>query len=64
MIQPRLSNGFLKGMNSLIQAAKSRVRGCQTTRNLVTMLSRLGAQLNFSYSLETAKEPKNLILLE
>ena len=32
-----LSNGLLEGMNSLIQAAKSRARGYRTNTNLITM---------------------------
>ena len=43
-----LSKGLLEGLNSLIQAAKSRVRGYRRPRNLATMISLLGAKLNFS----------------
>ena len=44
----RLSKGLLEGMNSLIQAAKSRARGYRTNTNLTTMLSLLGAKLKFN----------------
>lgn len=42
-----LSNGLLEGMNSLIQAAKSRARGYRTNTNLITMIYLLGAKLHF-----------------
>ena len=42
----RLNNGLLEGLNSLIQAAKSRARGFRTTENLIAMISLLGAKLN------------------
>ena len=44
----RLSNGILEGMNSLIQAAKSRARGYRTTTNLIAMIYLLGAKLDFA----------------
>lgn len=44
----KLTGGLLEGMNSLIQAAKSRVRGYRTPRNLAAMIYLLGAKLNFS----------------
>ena len=44
----RLTNGILEGLNSLIQAAKSRARGYRTTRNLIAMISLIGARLNFA----------------
>ena len=44
----KLSNGILEGMNSLIQAAKSRSRGYRTNTNLIAMIYLLGARLNFS----------------
>ncbi len=34
----QLSNGVLEGINSLIQAAKSKARGYRSTRNLITIL--------------------------
>ena len=43
----KLTNGILEGMNSLIQAAKSRARGYRTNKNLITMIYLLGAKLNF-----------------
>ena len=44
----RLSNGILEGLNSLIQAAKSRARGYRTTKNLIAMIYLLGAKLKFA----------------
>ena len=44
----KINHGILEGMNSLIQAAKSRARGYRTTKNLITMIYLLGAKLNFS----------------
>ena len=44
----KINNGILEGMNSLIQAAKSRARGYRTTKNRITMIYLLGAKLNFS----------------
>ena len=44
----KLTNGIPEGMNSLIQAAKSRARGYRTNTNLIAMIYLLGARLNFS----------------
>ena len=44
----KLTNGILEGMNSLIQAAKSRARGYRTTTNLIAMIYLLGAKLDFA----------------
>ena len=44
----RLSNGILEGLNSLIQAAKSRARGFRTTKNFIAMIYLLGAKLKFA----------------
>ena len=43
----KLTNGILEGMNSLIQAAKSRARGYRTNKNFITMIYLLGSKLNF-----------------
>ena len=32
-----LANGLLEGINSLLQAAKSKARGYRSIRNLITM---------------------------
>ena len=32
----RLNNGLLEGINSLVQAAKARVRGYRSKRNMIT----------------------------
>ena len=44
----KLTGGILEGMNSQIQAAKSRARGYRTTTNLIAMIYLLGAKLNFA----------------
>lgn len=42
-----LSNGILEGLNSLIQAAKSKARGYKTTKNLVIIAYLVTANLHF-----------------
>jgi transposase len=42
-----LTTGFIEGMNSLIQAAKSKARGYRSDRNIITMAYLLGAKLDF-----------------
>lgn len=42
-----LSTGFIEGMNSLIQAAKSKARGYRSDRNFIAMAYLLGAKLDF-----------------
>jgi len=42
-----LTNALLEGMNSLIQAAKSRARGYRSNRNFIAMAYLIGAKLNF-----------------
>ena len=44
----RLTVGLPEGMNSLIQAAKSRARGYRTNTNLIAMIYLLGAKLKFN----------------
>ena len=44
----KLTNGILEGMNSLIQAAKSRARGYRANTNLIAMIYLLGAKLKFN----------------
>jgi len=43
-----LSNGFLEGLNSLIQAAKAKARGYRTIRNLITMAYLIAGKLKFN----------------
>jgi len=43
----QLSNGVLEGINSLIQAAKSKARGYRSTRNLITILYLIAGKLDF-----------------
>lgn len=42
-----LTNALLEGMNSLIQAAKSRARGYRSSRNFIVMAYLIGAKLKF-----------------
>ena len=42
-----LTNALLEGMNSLIQAAKSRARGYRSHRNFIAMAYLIGAKLEF-----------------
>jgi transposase len=43
----KIYNGILKGINSLIQAAKARARGYRTVKNLTTMIYLIGSKLDF-----------------
>lgn len=43
-----LSNGLLEGINSLLQAAKSKARGYRTTRNLITIAYLIAGKLAFN----------------
>jgi len=42
-----LANGLLEGINSLLQAAKSKARGYRTIRNLITMAYLIAGKLDF-----------------
>ena len=42
-----LTNALLEGMNSLIQAAKSRARGYRSSRNFIAIAYLIGAKLEF-----------------
>ena len=41
----RLSNGLLEGINSLVQAAKSRARGYRNKQNMITIIYLTAAKL-------------------
>jgi len=43
----RLTTGFLEGINSLIQAAKARARGYQTSKNILAMSYLIAGKLDF-----------------
>lgn len=43
-----LTNALLEGLNSLIQAAKSRARGYRSNRNFIAMAYLIGAKLEFN----------------
>ena len=45
--ESRVSNGVLEGINSLVQAAKSRARGYRTSKNLITMIYLIAGKLDF-----------------
>ncbi len=42
-----LTNALLEGLNSLVQAAKSRARGYRSNRNFIAMAYLIGAKLKF-----------------
>lgn len=44
----RISNGLLKGINSLIQASKRRARGYRTTANLIAMTYLIAGKLDMA----------------
>lgn len=44
----KMTTGYLEGLNSLVQAAKSRARGYRTSRNLITMAYLIGGKLHFN----------------
>ena len=45
--ESRLTQGFLEGINSLVQAAKAKARGYRTTKNLIAVAYLLAGKLNF-----------------
>jgi transposase len=47
---PRINNGVLEGINSLIQAAKGRARGYRSNRYLINMIYLINGKLNFPLS--------------
>ncbi len=47
-LHSRISNGMLEAMNSLVQAAKVRARGCRTTENFITMAHLVCGKLQFN----------------
>ncbi len=46
--ESKMTTGFLEGLNSLVQAAKSRARGYRTSRNLMAMAYLIGGKLHFN----------------
>jgi transposase len=44
----RITNGLLEGINSIIQAAKAKARGCRTTRNLITIAYLIAGKLDLT----------------
>lgn len=49
----RINNGILEGINSLLQAAKSKARGYRTSRNLITMAYMIAGRLEFNLPTHT-----------
>lgn len=46
--ESRINNGILEGLNSVIQAAKSKARGYKTFKNYKIIVYLLTGKLNFS----------------
>ncbi len=46
--ESEVSNGLLEGMNSLIQAAKTRARGYRNVQNFITTIYLIGSKLEFN----------------
>lgn len=46
--ESRITNGVLEGINSLIQATKTRARGYRSIRNLITMVYLIAGKLEFN----------------
>jgi transposase len=46
--ESKINNGILEGLNSIIQAAKSKARGYKTFKNYKIIVYLLTAKLNFS----------------
>jgi transposase len=42
-----LNNGFMEGINSLVQAAKARARGYRSTKKMKVMIYLTAGKLNF-----------------
>ncbi|SDE28195.1 transposase, partial [Desulfuromonas thiophila] len=65
----RLTNGFLEGINSLVQAAKAKARGYRNPDNLIAMAYLIAGKLewassNFLNPLETAKSRRKSRILK
>mgnify|MGYP002478819790 CR=1 FL=1 len=48
--ESQITTWYLEGLNSLVQAAKARGRGCRTSRNLITMVHLVDGKLRFDLS--------------
>jgi transposase len=48
--QSRITNGLLEGINSLIQSAKARARGCRTMHNLANIIYLIAGKLDLRLS--------------
>jgi transposase len=42
-----LNNGFMEGINSLVQAAKARARGYRSTKKMKVMIYLIAGKLSF-----------------
>lgn len=43
--QTRIANGLIEGINSLVQAAKAKARGCRNNHNLIAMIYLIAGKL-------------------
>jgi hypothetical protein len=48
--ESRINNGVLEGINSLIQAAKTKARGYRSIKNLITIVYLIAGKLDLSLS--------------
>lgn len=56
--ESKLSNGYVEGFNSVIQAAKAKARGYRTPKNLITVAYLLGAKIEHLPASPFAKKPR------
>jgi transposase len=52
-VKTRITNSIVEGINSKIQLAKRRARGCRNTDNFINMIYFLCGKINFIYPLKT-----------
>lgn len=57
-VESRISNGILEGINSKVQLAKRRARGCRNINNFINMIFFLCGKLKFSYPLYFTESQK------
>ncbi len=56
----KIADGLIEGINSLVQAAKSKARGYRSTRNLKAMVYLLAGKLDMRLPAQTnSEEPTN-----
>ncbi|MBC8204816.1 transposase [bacterium] len=47
-INSKINNGFLEGINSLIQATRNRARGFSSLKYFIAMIYMIAGKLNFN----------------